>query len=426
MDLGISREDLFGNLQDFLEQKHLNEFILMRPKVCPSTINFLLNKLEKYNQLDAMITFCKDNSYYYSNNNSNNIINTNKHDIKFFMHKTRYPELLLYVSAILPPSKSKYLGLPSTAGINKYGYIQAVFNNHESIPYIVNTQSSYKYYELDGENLNDYFIFSKDIIDYYDDWIVNYGWHFGKTTKDTHNKNNFNTWLQDYVNVDPLDDDKRISKKMSDNYPIMNEFLFVNPVSLKFCKYIIISDDKLSNNRTLKFLKRLCPNTFINGKDFLIKSKSNQLNFYGINTELLRLDLDKIYLFLEQSGDLDLDNYNIDILFRTDIIHNDFKFIYIRPDKFSIIKLVLEDVFDQDQNNESKINNVIDLFINKTHMQYYQYIFDTHIYNPRLLIKTGKIDFPSVLIINSETLEYNYIIPRDSDDKIKLILSQYT
>ncbi len=366
--LKIDRKAFFCEMQE----KKLWEQILLLPN-SPSTLNFMIDTINKmhgnlnrfyqlFNTSSGLqstnaeiINYCTSKEKNYRSNAAHlsakllasegnltrNIDLANNHQINFFMHYTTNSKLLLYITSIMSPFKLKYYGVHKLGGDKTLiSYVQAVKEQVKIID-VVNSHGE----PQTETQLSNYFIFSKDILDAYD-WYTNYGWKWGNENEPTtHHELDFIRWISDYQNINRNDDaDAKTSDKIDKSWPIINEFMFKNPISLKYCLKIIISDSDMLNNKLFQLFKRLCPNTFVNYSTF--EANRSTYNFTGINYELVNLNYDIIYLFLEENNEIDIGQISDATLdeFR---INNGIEKIYVfdPPKKFVILATIIRNLY---------------------------------------------------------------------------------
>ncbi|AYV85490.1 MAG: hypothetical protein Satyrvirus19_12 [Satyrvirus sp.] len=412
--LKIDRKSFFCEIQDI---PRIRDNFLLLP-TAPSTVNFTVDMWRKY---DNLVSFFQLLNHDYQQENYCNIDETlhgitkeyselaDRHQIDFFMHYTTNSKLLMYITAIMSPFKLKYLGVGKLLGTSDLvSYVQAVKNGIK----VVDTINAHapEDEQVNQKELSDYFIFSKDILDVYEDWHANYGWLYGKKNKGTsHYKKEFGEWINDYQNIDHSLSYVKASDTVDTNWPIVNEFIFRNPVSLKFCLKIVISKRNQETNPLFMLFKLLCPNTIMDLDTF--ESNRGSYNFHGINNELLNLNYDLIYSFIEEGGDVN--NLNSQMLnqFRT---NNGMNKIYAfdPPKIFLMLTMTEFDIPKGINELQSHLITTINQMVTGYIPVYKYIIYDDRAIHFSKLLKhyhyNGKFKNPFVvLIINSDVTTYD-------------------
>jgi hypothetical protein len=361
----ISRIEFFCELGDTI----FGQKFFIRPKK-PSTFNYMFEYINRregnlngfYRSFNTNLGYC---------NLTDNAITTqmaDNHQINFFMHRASNSELLLYSTSIMSKTKLDYLGVVSMGMGNAslISYLQGVKTGIKIIDIIDSLRSTIEK-KIEQSELSNYFIFSKNILDAYNDWYVNYGWLEGVLNKTSIRKSSFDNWLTNYGPID--NDDKKISNTLDKKWPVINEFCFTNPVSLKYCLKIIISDNDMNKSKLLQLLKRLCPNTFMNLDTFEKNRKT--FNFIGENAELINLNYDLIYLFIEEYPNVDIAMLDDTILQKFKINNGINHFYYFKPpsrailladcsfDISSIRATITKALFDSITRDKQDINDII-------------------------------------------------------------------
>jgi len=340
-------------------------------------------------------------------------------NIQFFIHSNIDPANILYMTSKIPVSVLQPPYFPS--GQNQYVYIEGIQKGN-----INSVMNSFNY----RKNSNS-FIFSNTILDQ-GDWFANYAWSWGKDIEIySENKNirgrdffttpnKFDNWLRVFnEEFKPARLPLRPELEFTD-WPVGNEFLFTNPVSLRFCHRIILSDENHSKP-IFKLLKRLCPNTFTSIDDFRIEFTS--LSLEGENNELINLNYDLIWNLFEENPKLDVSK----------ITDEDLKKFYLDNgiDKLSYYKRDLgvkiwtlqksEDEYDDYQycNKCKEIDSITDELTSKLKLiDAVLYKHDLDLYQKSLLRERYNLFLP-VIFINKNKKEYVYQGKINVDDILK-------
>lgn len=413
----VGRKEFFCVLQD-IPQIWKNYLIISKK---PSTINIMMLLLKKYGNIPKfynLINSTSDKSDYCFAQESLSIGNysefAKKHKINFFMHYTTDVESLMYTTAIMSPSKLKYMNVEKLLGSEKFiSYLQAV-KTDISILDVVNIDLDDKQ-QKNITNLSDYFIFSTDILDIYPDWYSNYGWIYGAENSNLSTpQKDFDKWLTKYGTIDHSIKDIAVSDRIDKTWPVVNEFIFKNPISLQYCLKIIISKDKIANSKLLQVFQKLCPNTFLDATTF--ETNRSKYHFTGKNHELINLNYDLVYSFIEEYPNIDIFNIDDDTLnkFRVD---NGIEKIYYfpLPDNFIIIGLLeaehkTRQVPIADSADNILINKLVHNIRTKTDVPIYKYYVENRFAPFINIIKNydypSKIEFPFIGVVKNGRL-YN-------------------